>query len=182
MAHNLLPWLLLLSSTVSAHKAVVEPLAGEEASGPCKLKIPGVKLSKLMLNEPGSMNVTAETNGHRCLLTVVAVGGGGASRGYDKGAGGSGYVTWAQRHIKQDAVMETYVGLPSVYGAAQQWAEASTVVFKPGSYGEYLAGMVYAAPGGNPFGDDGGDGYCGGGSESVDIYVYLFLAPNELFT
>lgn len=170
MAHNILPWLLLLSSSVSARK-VAEPLAGDDASGPCKLKIPGVKLSKLMLNEPGSMNVTAETNGHRCLLSVVAVGGGGASRGYDKGAGGSGYVAWAQRHIKQDAVLETYVGLETSYNR-HTWAEASTVVFRPGSYGEYLEGMVYAAPGGNPFGDDGGDGYCGGGSESdtkIDI-------------
>merc|ERR1740123_34036 len=136
MVHNIVPWLLLLSSTVSAHKAVVEALAGDDASGPCKLKIPGVKLSKLMLNEPGNMTVTAETNGHRCLLTVVAVGGGGASRGYDFGGGGSGYVAWARRHINQDTVMDTYVGQETSYNS--KWAEASTVVFKPDSYGQYL--------------------------------------------
>ena len=95
MAFKYIGLFVLFASSFSAGEPRDEDLAGA-----CALKIPGVKLSKLMLNEPGNLTVTAESNGHRCLLTVVAIGGGGGDLGGSFGGGGSGHIAWERRAIR----------------------------------------------------------------------------------
>ena len=164
------PSMLVLLSALTYSNAV------SNSKGSCALKIPGMKSTKLLLTETAEpLRVTIETGDAECLLTIVAIGGGGGDNMGAMAGGGSGYVEWTQRTVSETMEVEVTVGNGTSYN---YWAPccgcgaragASAVIWWGGS--EVL---LVANPGGDPHGTEpgedwhggyGGDGYSGGGGK-----------------
>ena len=164
---GVLVWLFLLCSVIGA-------------LGRCTVGIPGIKGPKLMLTDPGreGLPVSIEVGqGEECLLTIVAIGGGGGDNMGSMAGGGSGNVEWTQRRVTETITVQATVG----NGTAYNWwapccgcgarAGASAVIWWEGSEVFLIAQPGGDGTGGVNDGKDhvGGDGYSGGGGE------YLFL-------
>jgi len=147
--------------------------------GHCAIRIPGIKSTKLLLTETTDpMSVTIDMGDmSECILTIVAIGGGGGDIKGAMAGGGSGYVEWTQRTVRETFTVEATVGNATTFN---YWAPCCGCGARAGAsaviWWERNEVLLIAQPGGDAHGpqpgDDwhgayGGDGYCGGG-EKVD--------------
>ena len=154
--------------TVCPH-CLTGPRDCQEEEPACQLEYEGKLSSSLLMTRSGVVNIVSSTGTQDCLLTALAVGGGGKG-GEEQfldygGGGGSGYIEYFSGSLNKDT-LDVTVGRSGEYSSVESRRGRKVLRAEAGVSGEgWGAGDGYSGGGGgccnrplHPGGTNGGDG------------------------